>query len=172
MAPDLGLLILRLAVGLTFAAHGAQKAFGWWAGPGPVGWRGAMEHMGMRPSGFWAVVSTMAELIGGLLLALGLLTPLAVGVLIAHSITIVHLVHLPKGFWNTQGGLEYPMSLGIAVLAIGLTGPGAYALDTAIGVTYADPVQIALIVLGLIGAAVAWAVPRVAASTDEAAPQA
>lgn len=45
-ANDLSLLILQLAVGLTFAAHGAQKVFGWWGGPGMTAWEGAMAHMG------------------------------------------------------------------------------------------------------------------------------
>ncbi len=51
---DLGLLVLRVAIGLIFAAHGAQKAFGWWGGPGYAGWTGALRHMGMRPAPLWA----------------------------------------------------------------------------------------------------------------------
>jgi hypothetical protein len=68
---DLGLLILRLVVGLTFAAHGGQKAFGWWSGSKYAGWRAGVERMGLRPAGFWAIVSTAAELGGGVLLAVG-----------------------------------------------------------------------------------------------------
>ncbi len=108
---DLGLLILRLVIGLTFAAHGAQKAFGWWSGPKYAGWRTGVERMGLRPAGFWALVSTAAELGGGVLLAVGLLTPLATAALIAQSVVIVGLVHLPKGFWNANGGVEFPLSL-------------------------------------------------------------
>jgi putative oxidoreductase len=115
---DLGLLILRLVIGLTFAAHGAQKAFGWWSGPKYVGWRAGVEHMGLRPPGFWALVSTAAELGGGVLLAVGLVTPLATAALIAQSVVIVGLVHLPKGFWNSKGGIEFPLSLAAGVVAL------------------------------------------------------
>ena len=103
---DLGLLILRLVIGLTFAAHGAQKAFGWWSGPKYSGWRAGVERMGLRPAGFWALVSTAAELGGGVLLAVGLLTPVATAALIAQSLVIVGLVHLPKGFWKLSGPRE------------------------------------------------------------------
>ena len=88
-ASDLGLLILRLVVGLTFAAHGAQKAFGWWSRPKFAGWRAGVESMGLRPTVFWALVSTAAELVGGVLLAVGLLTPLATAALIAQSVVII-----------------------------------------------------------------------------------
>ena len=126
---DLGLLILRLVVGLTFAAHGAQKAFGWWKGPGYAGWRTGVEHMGLRPAGFWALVSTAAELGGGVLLAVGLLTPLATAALIAQSVVMVGLVHLPKGFWNSNGGIEFPLSLAAGVVALAGTGSGSASLE-------------------------------------------
>ena len=104
---DLGLLILRIAVGMIFAAHGAQKAFGWWSGPGFVGWRGAMSQMRIRPAGFWAFVSMAVELVGGLLFVLGLLTPLVTALLVAQSVVIIVQVHLAKGFWNRNGGIEF-----------------------------------------------------------------
>src|SRR5258708_980035 len=102
MATDIAFFLLRVAIGLIFAAHGAQKVFGWWGGPGMDGWRGAMEHMGIRPAAFWAVVSAGVELIGGLLLVLGLFTPFAAAALVGQSIVIIGQVHLPKGFFNTQ----------------------------------------------------------------------
>ena len=102
---DLGLLSLRVVIGLTFAAHGAQKAFGWWSGHGYAGWRAGVVRMGLRPAGFWALVSMADELGGGVLLAVGLLTPLATAALLAQSVVIVGLVHLPNGFWNAKGGI-------------------------------------------------------------------
>lgn len=148
---DLGLVVLRLVVGLTFAAHGAQKAFGWWSGPGYVGWTGAIRNMGWRPAPLWALVSIGAELVAGLLLAVGLLTPLAAAALIGQSVVIVYGVHWTKGFWNAKGGWEFPISLAAGVIAIGLTGPGAISLDAALGLVFAEPVRLGLAALGLVG---------------------
>src|SRR5512142_2747392 len=102
-----GLLVLRVVAGLTFAAHGAQKTFGWWSGPGMAGWRTGIERMGMRPVAFWAVISVWVEVLGGLLLAIGFLTPIAAAALVGQSIVILLHVHLPKGFWNRVGGIEF-----------------------------------------------------------------
>ena len=167
MATDAGLLILRLVVGLIFAAHGAQKAFGWWSGPGLDGWTGAMNRMGYRPPPFWAVVSTAAELVGGLCLALGLLTPIAAAVLLAQSIAIIGTIHLPKGFWNTQGGFEFPLSLAGGAVAIGLAGPGAYSVDASIGLTYDATLAAVLLGIGLIAGLVAFAWPQLSGSRDQ-----
>src|SRR3989442_9157733 len=73
----IGLLILRVVVGLTMAAHGAQKLFGWFGGPGIQGFAGFLSRLEIRPARFWAWVAGLAELCGGLALAIGLLTPLA-----------------------------------------------------------------------------------------------
>ena len=79
---DSTLLVLRLVVGLIFAAHGAQKAFGWWNGPGIEGWQKIVAGMRFQPAPLWTVVSVGAELIGGLLVAIGLFTPVAATALI------------------------------------------------------------------------------------------
>src|SRR5438105_9015185 len=73
---DAGMLLLRLVVGLTMAAHGAQKLLGWFGGPGFAGTARCLEQRGFRPGELHAVLSGGAELGGGHLLALGLLTPL------------------------------------------------------------------------------------------------
>ena len=168
MGMSLGLLVLRVVIGLTLAAHGAQKAFGWWSGPGPHGWRSGMERMGMRPSPLWAVLSTAAELVGGLLLALGLLTPFAVAVLVAQSLVIIFHVHWPRGFFSQGGGFEYPLAILATVVAIAGTGPGSYSLDSALHLAYSDSLRIALLVIGVIAGLVALAVPRV--SSQQAQP--
>jgi putative oxidoreductase len=161
---DIGLAFLRIVVGLTMAAHGAQKAFGWWAGPGPAGWRGIMNSLGFRPSRLWATVSTGAELGGGLLLALGLLTPFAAAVLVGQSIVIIGHVHAPKGFWNTNSGYEFPLALAAGAVAVALAGPGAISLDNELGLRFDGVVRVALVALGAIGGLIALLVPRVAAT--------
>src|SRR4029077_3410766 len=72
----LGLLVLRLVVGLTLAGHGAQKLFGWWGGPGMNGWTQMVQKLRIRPAQPWAWVAALAEFGGGILLALGFLSPL------------------------------------------------------------------------------------------------
>jgi putative oxidoreductase len=162
---DLGLLILRLVVGLTMAAHGAQKAFGWWSGPGQTGWRGAMLRMGFRPAELWAAVSTAAELIGGLMLAFGLLTPFGAAAIIAQSIVIIGRAHLSKGFWNVNGGFEYPLLVAGVAAAVVFTGPGLISVDAAIAFEAEPLVKAACLVGGLIGGLAAYTVPD-ATSTD------
>ncbi len=166
----LGLLVLRVVAGLTFAAHGAQKTFGWWEGPGMSGWRTGIERMGIRPAPFWAVVSAGVELFGGLLLALGLLTPLAAAALVGQSIVILLHVHLAKGFWNRVGGIEFPLALGVIPLALIGTGPGSISLDAALGLVFSPQVRLILLAIGVIGGLVAVAIPRMASRGEAAVP--
>jgi putative oxidoreductase len=135
----LGLLLLRLVIGLIVAAHGAQKLFGWWGGPGMTGWTGAMKRMRIRPAVPWAWTSALAELLGGLGFALGLLTPLPSLAIAGSMLVAIALVHWPKGFWATKGGFEFNLSILAAVLAVALVGPGAYSLDAAIGLHLPEP---------------------------------
>ncbi len=129
MALDFGLLILRLVVGLTLMGHGSQKLFGWFNGPGIKGFSGGMQRMGLRPPVFWATLAGLGEFGGGLLLALGLVTELgALGIMGAMYVAMVK-VHLPKGFWNSKGGIEFTLTLWTAAFALGLTGPGTFSLD-------------------------------------------
>ena len=168
-AGDLGLLILRIVVGLTMAGHGAQKAFGWWKGPGRVGWHAVVVRMGFRPANAWALVSIGAELVGGTLFALGLLTPVAAMALIGQSVVIIFKAHWSRGFWGRDGGFEFPLSLLAGVVAIVGTGPGSLSLDSALGLAYPVEVRAALLAIGALGGAAAILVSRVppAASSTE-----
>jgi putative oxidoreductase len=162
---DLGLLILRLVIGVTFAGHGAQKAFGWWNGPGLAGWRGAIGHMGFQPVELFVALSIGAELVGGTLLALGVFTPLATTILIGQLVVIISKAHLPKGFWNTNGGYEYPLVLGAGVVAITFIGAGPISFDHAVGLAFSDSVRAGFLLLGLLGGLLALGASRVVQPT-------
>ena len=164
---DFSLLILQIGVGLTFAAHGAQKLFGWWGGPGLVGWEGAMEHMGFRPARPFALTSAMIEFGGGVLLAIGLLTPIAAALLVAQAVVIIGQVHWANGFFNAKSGFEFPLLLGLAAAAIGVARPGAATLDAALGIAADPTVRILLVAGGIAAGLVALAVPRLASASTE-----
>jgi len=160
---DLALLLLQLGVGLTFAAHGAQKVFGWWGGPGFAGWEGAMRHMGFQPARLFALASALVELVGGLLLAAGFLTPFVAAALVAQTVVIIGQVHWANGFFNTRSGIEFPLILGIGAAAVGLGGPGGVSADAVLGLSVAPTLRGALLVAGLAAGLIAVAIPRLGA---------
>jgi putative oxidoreductase len=165
---DAAVLILALGVGLTFAAHGAQKAFGWWGGPGLDGWRGALTHMGFRPVSLFAAASIGAELGAGIALAIGLFTPIAAALLVAQTVVIIFFAHWSKGFFNGQGGIEFPLVLGIGAAVVGLLDPGALTVDHALGIAVEPTVRVAILVLGLVAGLASLAIPRLSAGNGAA----
>jgi putative oxidoreductase len=130
---DLGLLILRLAVGLAFAAHGAQKWFGWFGGYGLAGTGAFFEQIGFHPGRRAALLAGMAETLGGLALAIGAATPVAAAILVSVMLVAIVTVHLPKGFFVSNGGYEFALLMGIAALALAFTGPGRFSVDALAG---------------------------------------
>jgi putative oxidoreductase len=129
---DAAVVILRLGIGLIFAVNGAQKIFGWWGGSGFAGWQAVMVRMGFRPAPLFAAVSAGAELVGGLALAVGFLTPLAAALLVGQSVVIIFGAHWARGFFNRDNGYEFPLALVSGVVAALLLGPGAISLDAVI----------------------------------------
>ena len=121
MLMALGLLILRLVVGLTMAGHGAQKLFGWWGGPGITGWTQSVQKLRIRPAQPWAWIAALSEFGGGLLLALGLLSPLGSLAITGAMLVAIATVHLPRGFWVTKGGFEFNLTLIAAAVTLALT---------------------------------------------------
>lgn len=161
-----GLLILRLAIGAIMAAHGAQKLFGWWGGPGINGWTGVMTRMRIRPAFAWAWISALGEFAGGIALALGFLYPLPIIAIAGAMLVAIALVHWPKGFWNSKGGFEFNLSILGAVAALALIGPGAISLDKALGIRFPEPVTLILLTVVLlisVGTALATRTPVPAA---------
>ena len=130
---DIGLLLLRLAVGLTLAAHGAQKLFGWFGGPGLDGTGQFFVMLGFPPGRRHALMAGLAESGGGLSLALGLLTPAAVAIVVSVMLVAAMSVHVKKGFFLTNGGYEYTLVMSIAALAVAFTGPGSLSVDALAG---------------------------------------
>ncbi|WP_163103072.1 DoxX family protein [Peribacillus alkalitolerans] len=126
---DIGLLIIRLVIGVLFIGHGAQKLFGWFGGYGLEGTGGWFESIGMKPGVTMALFAGLAEFIGGILFALGLLTPLA-GIMIAGTMVMAIVkVHAPNGLWATSNGYEYNLTLLAVAIGTVLMGPGRYAVD-------------------------------------------
>lgn len=129
---DIGLLILRLVVGGLFIGHGTQKLFGWFGGYGLDGTGGWYDSIGHRPGRRMAAVAGSAEAGGGLLLVLGLITPLGSAAIIGMMVAAIMSVHIEKGLWNSNGGLEFPLVMATAALALAMVGPGSISLDEAL----------------------------------------
>jgi putative oxidoreductase len=126
-----GPAVLRLVVGATFAAHGAQKLFGIWGGAGLAATGAYFDSIGLSPGSPLAVAVGLTETLGGLLLTLGALTPYAAAALIVTMLGAIWNVHLANGFFMnwamTPGkghGIEYNLVLIAALVCLIITGPG------------------------------------------------
>jgi len=120
-------LPLRLALGVIFLVHGAQKLFGVFGGHGLAGTADYFAGLGLVPGMVWATVIGLVELLGGAALILGVLTRwAALGV---EMLVALLWVHLPSGFMAAQGGIEFPLALLGGLVSLLLSGPQAYAVD-------------------------------------------
>jgi putative oxidoreductase len=129
---DIGRTALRLVIGPLFVGHGTQKLFGWFGGHGLDGTAGFFEgSLGLKPGKRHATAAGASEAIGGALLTLGALTPVAAGLITGTMITAIRKVHAPNGPWVTNGGYEYNAVLIAAVLALTADGPGRPSVDAA-----------------------------------------
>ena len=156
MNVDLGLFMLRLVIGGLLWAHGAQKLFGWFGGFGLNGTGAYLASLGFRPGRAFAVLAGLAEAAGGLLLALGLFTPLAGATLLGVLLVVGVAGHGSRGVWSHQGGYEYPLVLAVVVSAVAFAGPGAYALDNLLpGPATGADVGLAATLVGLAGGTLA-----------------
>src|SRR3954452_7031591 len=168
---ELGLLVLRIVVGLLFMGHGAQKLFGMFGGHGLQGTAGFFEQgLGLRPGKVHATGAGAAEFFGGLLLALGLLTPFAAVALIATMSVAIATVHFSKGIWSTEGGYEYNAVLMAVAFAVTAVGPGNWSLDHQFGFDIQGAGwAIGALVVGVIGGLGMMTLGRAAGSRAQAA---
>lgn len=125
---DAGLLLLRGVIGLLFIGHGTGKLFGWFGGGGLAGTAGFFESVGYAPGQPLAVLAGLTETVGGLLLVLGLLTPLGAAAVIGMMVNAA-AVKSPAGFWISNNGFEFEFVLIVSMLALAIAGPGAHSLD-------------------------------------------
>lgn len=125
---DWGILSLRLGIGIMFLAHGLQKAFGLFRGPGIKGFSAMLSGLGFAPAMFWAYLASYAELLGGICLIIGLQTRGAAAILFILIVTAAFKVHLGKGFFLSNGGFEYTFVIALACLALVLLGPGKFGI--------------------------------------------
>ncbi len=133
---DIALLVLRLVLGGVFVAHGAQKLFGSFGGPGIEGTAGFHEQLGIKPAKPMAILAGLAEFVGGMLVAAGFLTPLAALALIVVMIVAIVKVHLKNGFFAASGGYEFNLVLIAVAVALILVGSGAYSTDAALEILW------------------------------------
>jgi putative oxidoreductase len=123
---DTGLLILRLGLGITLAAHGFNKFFGGGRIPGTARW---FESIGMKPGMFHARVAAVTEVSAGLGLAAGLLTPIPAAGFVALMLVAAWTVHRPNGFFIVKEGWEYNLVLALSAVAVATVGAGRFSLD-------------------------------------------
>lgn len=148
-----GLLILRLAVGLSMAAHGVQKLLGWFGGYGLEGTTGGFAQLGFRPARLFATVASVTEVVAGLLLALGLLGPIGPAMIVSVMIVAAMTVHWQNGFFMANNGIELTLLFAAGALGIALIGMGPYSLDALLGLGkfWSPRVAWGVIGLGVIG---------------------
>ncbi|MEU9165974.1 DoxX family membrane protein [Streptomyces sp. NPDC048424] len=124
---DIGLLLLRLVVGLSMVGHGTMKLFGWFGGPGLDATGKGFTMAGYPAGDAMAVIAGLSETLGGLGLALGLLTPLAGAALTGVFINVLDVRGLSAYF--PPKGVELEVLLFAGVVALTLTGPGRFSAD-------------------------------------------
>ena len=148
---DTGLLIARVVLGLLMAAHGAQKLFGWFGGYGLAGTGGFFEQLGFRPGRFFAATAGTTEVVGGVLVAAGLLGPLGPALIVSVMVVAIATVHWPHGLFAQNNGIETPLLYAAGAVALALTGPGAYSLDALLRLSWSGEIAWIALALGVLG---------------------
>jgi putative oxidoreductase len=169
---DSAVLILRVVVGVYIAAHGAQKLFGWWGGPG---YKGAIGFMGsmlrLRPDWLWATSLMVAEVVGGTLMAVGLFGSIGPIAVAATMLGATIFAHWGKGPWGSKGGYEMTVTNLAVAVAVALTGVGRYSVDALLGLEMPLVASEVVAVLAVIGVLLSVVTRRTAQLEPQPAPE-
>ena len=128
----IALPLLRLTMGLILVPHGCQKLFGWFGGLGFEKFTEIFDKIGWHPAVFWVALVALTESVGGLLLAFGFLTRFAAAAIVIFMMNAVWSTSA-KGFFWAQGGMEYPILIGVVALVFLIKGGGRFSVDHALG---------------------------------------
>ena len=158
---SIGLLVVRVIVGLIMAAHGASKLLGWFGGYGLRGTGEFFVQLGFRPGPAFAAAASLSKIISGLLVTLGLLGPIGPALMVSVMIVAMVTVHLGQGLFAPKG-IELPLLYSAAAFGLALTGFGEYSVDALLGVAgrWSAGFTWIVLVLGVAGAFVNLALRR------------
>jgi putative oxidoreductase len=147
---NLGLLIIRVVVGLTLATHGLNKIFGGGKIAGTAGW---FASMGMKMPKANAWIAALTEIGSGALLAVGFLTPLAAAGMVAIMVVALITTHRKNGWFifNPGGGIEYVVVLAGVGIGLGCTGAGEWSIDKAAEIGWAGTTGLIIVLVAGIG---------------------
>jgi putative oxidoreductase len=129
----IALPLLRLTMGLILMPHGCQKLFGWFGGMGFGKFADFFDKIGWYPAAFWVTLVALTELVGGFMLAVGLLTRFAAAAIVIFMINAVWYTGHRSGFFWSNGGLEYSLLIGMVALVFLIKGGGRFSVDHALG---------------------------------------
>jgi putative oxidoreductase len=155
-----GLFIIRAIIGGLLFAHGTQKLFGWYGGYGLDGTGGFFESVGHKPGRTMAMVAGLSEAGGGLLLILGLLTPVGCAAIIGTMIVAAVSVHKDNGLWATNGGYELPLINATVAAGLAFAGAGKWSLDSALDTPWNRGWGVGLLTVCVAGLAAAAVLAR------------
>ena len=130
---SIGLLVVRVVIGLIMAAHGTQKLLGWFGGYGLKGTGEFFVQLGFQPGPAFAAAASLSEIVSGVLVALGFLGPIGPALMLSVMIVAAMTVHWQHGLFATNNGIELPLLYGAAAFGLALTGYGEYSLDALLG---------------------------------------
>ena len=150
---SIGLLVVRVVVGLIMAAHGASKLLGWFGGYGLRGTGEFFAQAGFRPGRAFAAAASLSEIISGLLVTLGFLGPIGPALMISVMIVAIITVHLGQGLFAPKG-IEMPLLYAASAFGLALTGFGEYSVDALLGVAgrWSAGFTWIVLMLGVVGA--------------------